>query len=114
MKANKTPRLFSILIILALLLSSIPVTAAPQAQAAIIAIDGIKEAAWGDPLASDPAGDMTEANLDLQGLYVVEDDDNYYIGFDATASTWGMTYGMYLDTDQVDGSGATGDPWGGP
>jgi hypothetical protein len=55
---------------------------------------------------------MSEPNLDLQGLYVVEDADNYYIGFDATASTWGMTYGIYIDTDQTDGSGASSDPWG--
>ncbi|MFN2226061.1 MAG: choice-of-anchor X domain-containing protein, partial [Anaerolineae bacterium] len=75
-------------------------------------IDGIKEAAWGDPLALDPAGDISEPNLDLTGLYVVEDADNYYIGFDATASTWGMTYGIYIDTDMVDGSGGTSDPWG--
>jgi len=34
----------------------------------------------GTALASDPAGDMSEPNLDLQGLYVVEDTDNFYIG----------------------------------
>jgi glycosidase len=111
-RQDKTPRLFSILLVLALLLSGVPVMAAPQAQAVSIVIDGVKEAAWGDPLASDPVGDMSEPNLDLQGLYVVEDADNYYVGFDATASNWGMTYGIYLDTDQVDGSGASSDPWG--
>ncbi|MDY7041317.1 MAG: alpha-amylase family glycosyl hydrolase [Chloroflexota bacterium] len=116
MRTIKTRRkityLFSVLIILALLLSGMPVTAAPPAQGGSIVIDGVKEAAWGDPLASDPAGDMSEPNLDLQGLYFVEDADNYYIGFDATASNWGMTYGIYIDTDQVDGSGAASDPWG--
>ena len=101
-----------ILILLALLLGGLSAAAAPLAADAVILIDGVKEAAWGDPLASDPAGDMSEPNLDLKGLYLVEDDDNYYIGFDASASTWGMTYGIYLDTDQVDGSGATSDPWG--
>jgi len=55
---------------------------------------------------------MTELNLDLQGLYVVEDTDNYYIGIDATASSWGMAYGIHIDTDLVDGSGAASDPWG--
>jgi hypothetical protein len=89
--------------------SIVPLSAA---QEPIIVIDGIKEAAWGEPLAVDPTPDMSEPNLDLQGLYVVEDADNLYIGFDATASNWGMTYGIYLDTDQVDGSGATSDPWG--
>ena len=82
------------------------------ASGSTIVIDGIKEADWGTALACDPASDMTELNLDLQCLYVVEDADNYYIGFEATASNWGMTYGIYLDTDQVDGSGATSDPWG--
>jgi glycosidase len=82
------------------------------ASGGTMVIDGVKEAEWGDPLACDPTGDMTEPNLDLQCLYVTEDADNYYIGIDATASTWGMAYGIYLDTDQVDGSGATTDPWG--
>ncbi len=77
-----------------------------------IIIDGNHEANWGNPLATDPLGDMTEPNLDLQRLYVTEDADNYYIGFDAYASTWGMTYGVYIDTDLVDESGATSDPWG--
>ena len=77
-----------------------------------IVIDGLKEAAWGEPLAVDPAGDISEPNLDLRGLYVAEDADDFFIGFDAAASTWGMTYGVYLDTDRLDGSGATSDPWG--
>ncbi|MGD8473064.1 MAG: hypothetical protein PVH59_03010, partial [Anaerolineae bacterium] len=101
----------SVLLILAMLLAVFPGSPAILAEGEIV-IDGVKDAAWGDPLASDPVGDMTEPSLDLQGLYVVEDADNYYIGFDATASDWGMTYGIYLDTDQADGSGATSDPWG--
>jgi glycosidase len=111
---QKTAYRFSVLIILALLLGGMSPVAVPQAQGDGdgIVIDGVKEAAWGDPLASDPAGDMSEPNLDLQGLYVVEDADNYYIGFDAIASTWGMAYGIYIDADQVDGSGASSHPWG--
>ena len=105
-------RCLSVLLLASLLLAGLPLAAVPSAQADGIVIDGIKEAAWGDPLASDPAGDISEPNLDLQSLYVVEDPSNYYIGFDATASTWGMTYGIYIDTDQVEGSGATSDPWG--
>jgi glycosidase len=106
------PRSPSLFLILAMLVSIVPITGAQPDQDPIIVIDGIKDAAWGPPLAVDPAGDMTEPNLDLQGLYVVEDADNVYIGFDATASNWGMAYGIYLDTDLVDGSGATADPWG--
>ena len=78
----------------------------------LITIDGVKDAAWGDPVAVDPAGDMSEPNLDLTGLYIVDDGANFYIGLDAGASNWGMTYGLYIDTDQVAGSGANSDPWG--
>ena len=92
--------------------STFIVYGALQARGDTIIIDGVKEAAWSPPIALDPTLDMTEPNLDLQGLYVVEDAGNYYIGFDATASTWGMAYGIYLDTDQVAGSGSTSDPWG--
>ncbi|MBN1581463.1 MAG: hypothetical protein JXA89_12240, partial [Anaerolineae bacterium] len=115
---NRSIRLIWLLVTLALVSSLVlplsvvlPVAAAPAAQVTIL-IDGSKEAAWGDPLANDPLGDMSEPNLDLQSLYVLEDADNYYIGFEATASNWGMTYGLYIDGDQVDGSGAESDPWG--
>ena len=111
MKRNSL-RGIALFIMMMLLICVIPTNAMVPAQEGGIVIDGIREAEWGDPLASDPVGDMSEPNLDLQSLYVVEDADNYYIGFDATASDWGMTYGIYLDTNQVDGSGATGDPWG--
>jgi len=111
MKRNSL-RGVALFIMMMLLIGVIPTNAMVPAQEGGIVIDGIREAEWGDPLASDPVGDMSEPNLDLQSLYVVEDADNYYIGFDATASDWGMTYGIYLDTNQVDGSGATGDPWG--
>jgi hypothetical protein len=102
-----------LVVLIALVVALVPAFGSTQpARAVTIVIDGVKEAAWGSPLASDPVGDMSEPNLDLQGLYVVEDTDNYYIGYDATASIWGMAYGIYLDTDQVDGSGGTNDPWG--
>lgn len=64
------------------------------------------------PVATDPLGDMTEPNLDLHRLGIWEDTENFYIAFDAYASTWGMTYGVYIDSDQETGSGATSDPWG--
>jgi len=75
-------------------------------------IDGQRDQIWGQPVAEDALADMSEPNLDLVGLYLLEDADNYYRGFDAFASNWGMTYGIYLDTDQVDGAGGTSDPWG--
>ena len=85
MSNNKTAQLLVILLLVAPLLVQ-PVTSL-RAQEPIILIDGVKDAAWGDALALDPTGDMTEPNLDLQGLYVVEDAEDYFIGFDATAST---------------------------
>jgi hypothetical protein len=113
MKArNKMNGLLFVLTFVALLVSGAPAAATPLAQDGGIVIDGVKEAAWGDPLASDPAGDMSELNVDLQGLYIVEHADSFYIGFDASASTWGVAYGIYIDTNQMDGSGATSDPWG--
>ena len=111
-KNGAVPRLLSWFLILSMLLGVAPLATAGTTPATTIVIDGIKDAEWGSPLAVDPTLDMTEPNLDLQGLYVVDDADFLYIGFDATASTWGMTYGIYLDTDLVDGSGAAADPWG--
>jgi hypothetical protein len=72
MKKINISRKFYLLIVLALLVSGWAVRAAPQTLGVSIVIDGVKDAAWGDPLASDPVGDMSEPNLDLQGLYVVE------------------------------------------
>jgi len=77
-----------------------------------IAIDGAPDLTWGTPLASDPQADINEPNLDLAALYLREDASNYYLAFDAAASTWGMAYGVYIDTDQTSGSGGTSDPWG--
>jgi len=111
-KDRVVPRALSLFLVVSMLLGIVPLTAAEPAPGTVIVIDGIKDANWGTALAVDPTGDMTEPNLDVQGLYVVEDANYYYIGFDATASAWGMTYGIYLDTDLVDGSGATTDPWG--
>ncbi|MGC9023895.1 MAG: alpha amylase N-terminal ig-like domain-containing protein [Chloroflexia bacterium] len=77
-----------------------------------LSIDGQHEAVWGSPASTDPPGDMTEPNLDLHRLYLLENASYLYIGLDAYASNWGMTYGLYLDTDQIPNSGATTDPWG--
>ncbi|MCX6029019.1 MAG: alpha-amylase family glycosyl hydrolase [Chloroflexi bacterium] len=78
----------------------------------LIVIDGTKDAAYSAAVASDPVGDMSEPNLDLKGLYIVDDANNFYIGLDAFATNWGMTYGIYIDTNLVAGSGASSDPWG--
>jgi hypothetical protein len=59
-------------------------------------------------VASDP-DDISDNNFELTGLYVAQDKDYWYFGFDATTGATNMTYGLYLDLDHTDGSGATSD-----
>ncbi|MCX7671848.1 MAG: DUF4962 domain-containing protein, partial [Anaerolineae bacterium] len=71
----------------------------------------------GDPtnrntIATDPAGDMTDPTLDLTDLQVVQDRNYWYFGFRPAAGITGTVYGLYLDLDHVDGSGATYDAQG--
>ncbi|MGB9724689.1 MAG: hypothetical protein ACPL7G_12450, partial [Chloroflexia bacterium] len=51
-----------------------------------LSIDGQHEAVWGSPASTDPPGDMTEPNLDLHRLYLLENASYLYIGLDAYAS----------------------------
>jgi len=60
----------------------------------------------------DPAGDMLDPNYDVTTLYAVQDKDDWFFGFDATAGAEDMVYGLYLDLDHADGSGAESDPRG--
>ena len=101
--------IFLLIVCLVLIFYSVPIAVRADP---LITIDGVQEPAWGAPLAIDPVGDMSEPNLDLSDLYVIADADNYYIGFDAFTSNWGMAYGIYIDIDQTDGLGGTSDPWG--
>ncbi|NUM48685.1 MAG: hypothetical protein HUU38_28590, partial [Anaerolineales bacterium] len=81
----------------------------------LVIVDGVIDAAYGDPLASDPP-DAPQGNLpmDLLDLYVTDDADNYYVAFTVNenfASTnWGK-YILYIDTTN-DPNGATSDAWG--
>ncbi|MGC8781860.1 MAG: hypothetical protein ACP5UQ_13440, partial [Anaerolineae bacterium] len=73
--------------------------------------------ALGDPanrntIAADPAGDMTDPTLDLTDLQVVQDRDYWYFGFRPAQGITGTVYGLYLDLDHVDGSGANADARG--
>lgn len=74
------------------------------------------------PLASDPVDPpQGNANLDLRDLYIVQDQNDFYIRFTIGAdisapNDWGK-YLLFIDTDNVAGSGgnATGlgdDAWG--
>ncbi|MFU8862055.1 MAG: metallophosphoesterase, partial [Cyclonatronaceae bacterium] len=60
----------------------------------------------------DEEGLMTEPNLKLERLFVTHDDAYYYFGFDAPATDKGVSYGLYIDTDNEKGSGGTTDRWG--
>jgi len=60
---------------------------------------------------TDPAGD-TVPNYDLTGLYMVQSKDDWYFGFDATATAQNMRYALYLDLDHEDNSGASSDARG--
>ncbi|MBN1154751.1 metallophosphoesterase [candidate division KSB1 bacterium] len=60
----------------------------------------------------DEEGLMTDTNLKLDRLYITHDSDYYYFGFDALATDKGVSYGLYIDTDNIPGSGGTTDRWG--
>ncbi len=79
-----------------------------------IAVDGVIEATYGPPVASDPPGDGNgNPVMDLLDLYITEDADNFYFAFtinaDVTAVNWGK-YVIYLDTTG-DATGAPDDAW---
>ncbi len=57
------------------------------------------------------ADDLSDQNYELVTLYATQDKDYWYFGFNAyTGST--MEYGLYLDLDSQDNSGAITDPRG--
>jgi hypothetical protein len=55
---------------------------------------------------------MTNANYDLTGLSVAQSKDSWHFGITTTATITGVAFGLYLDLDHVEGSGATSDPAG--
>ncbi len=75
-------------------------------------IDGINDFLPEDIAGIDPTGDMTETNLDLDTLWAVMLESGLYIGWNAYASEWGCTYGIYITDDTTSGVSATTDPWG--
>jgi hypothetical protein len=60
----------------------------------------------------DPAGDMLDPNYDVTTLYIVQDKDDWFFGFDAAAGAEDMVYALYLDLDHADGVGAATDARG--
>jgi hypothetical protein len=78
-------------------------------------IDGIPDAIYGAPEASDPNTDGGgNDNMDLLDLYVCNDASYWYFCFtiddDIGTTSWGK-YVIYIDTDGVMASGATSDAW---
>jgi len=69
-----------------------------------------------DKKAADPAEDMASLELDLTGLYVAQDKDNWFVGFDVASETdawtrsYDVRYGLYIDAAV---GGATVDPFSG-
>jgi len=59
---------------------------------------------------TDNAQDGTAYKMD--SLYVHMDSINVYFGFVSRVEFTGLHYGIYIDTDSLEGSGATSDKWG--
>ncbi|MBU0490207.1 metallophosphoesterase [bacterium] len=55
---------------------------------------------------------QTDPNLKLDRFYITEDNSNYYFGFDVSAKDKGISYGLYIDVDNIAGSGGATDKWG--
>ena len=88
--------------------------AVPARPDANIVVDGVIDAAYGSPIAADPAGDgNSNTNMDLLELYAAQDADNFYFAYtinaDIGATNWGK-YALYVDTTN-DANGATVDAW---
>jgi len=74
-------------------------------------LDGINDFTDTQIVGIDPVGDISEKSLDLDTLWAVIEDSMLYIGFNAYASHFGLSYGVYIFPDSILSSGATGDPW---
>lgn len=110
-------RVLSILVIVAMLAGVLPTMAASPARVRpdTIVVDGVIDAEYGAPVATDQAGDGNgNANMDLLSLYVAQDATAYYFAWTINANivntNWGK-YILYVDTTN-DANGATSDAWG--
>ncbi|RKZ14517.1 hypothetical protein DRQ17_07540 [bacterium] len=75
-------------------------------------LDGVNDFSMDEIAGIDKVGDISEPNLDLDTLWAVKGDSMLYIGFNAHSSAgYGMSYGIYIFTDSIYGSGAGNDPW---
>lgn len=60
----------------------------------------------------DTDGLQSDPELKLERFYITQDIDYFYFGFDVPAKTKTVTYGMYIDVDNIGGSGGTTDCFG--
>lgn len=76
-------------------------------------VDGVDSDwdSWGITPIQDTDNLQTDAELKLERVFITQDADFFYFGFDAPASTKGISYGMYIDIDKIPGSGGTTDCW---
>ncbi len=69
----------------------------------------------GDPanrlqIAADVNDPLVDSNFELTNLTVSQDKDYWYFGFAASTEADNMSYGIYIDTDHKDNSGAAVNP----
>jgi hypothetical protein len=113
-----------LLIILLLAGALLGATAVPQPTAAYgtMILDGLRDAGYGAPIATDPAGDLANpgpggwsgtAWSDLTALYCQNDDATLYVYVDLphySQSTSSGQIGLLIDNGAA--GGGAGDPWG--
>ncbi len=61
-------------------------------------------------IGEDPAGDIPDVTYDLTTLYGAQSAEKWFFGFDIDISPITTTYVVYLDLDNIEGSGATFPP----
>ena len=78
-----------------------------------LSIDGCNadwEGAGIEPIATDPAGDISVEDFDLHDLYITDDEENWYIGFRANlVSREDVAFGLAIDTKPGGYTGVSGE-----
>ncbi len=80
-----------------------------------IDVDGDKSDYWQDgteKVAEAGKIHVMYGDLQLDGLYATQDNDNWYYGFDAFCDEMNMSFGFYIDVNNQTGEGADHDPHG--
>jgi hypothetical protein len=117
----RNARIFFLIGLVGLIITAGWQTFAQANAAASISLDGLRDAAYGDPIAADPAGDLASPGpadwsgtlwSDLTALYCQRDADYLYVYADLPAYAQAVSAGqMGLLLNTAVGGGST-DPWG--